>query len=232
MALVTGATRGIGLATARALAGAGARVAMLARSADTLAARASEIGEAALAVPCDVTNAPAVERALASARATLGDPSILVNNAGIFEPRPIEGISPEDFTRTVHANLVAAFTLVHALLPAMRARGAGHIVTIGSVADRTAFPGNGAYAASKYGLRALHEVMRAELRGSGVRTTLVSPGPTDTPIWDQVERGSDVQRSFPPRSAMMPAQAVAAAVLYALNQPPEVNIDELRLSRS
>lgn len=232
VALVTGASRGIGLATARVLAGAGARVAMVARSAEALTARAREIGDGAMAFPCDVTDATAVDRALAAIRAALGDPAVLVNNAGIFEPRPIEAISPEDFTRTVHVNLVAAFTLVHALLPAMRAEGAGHIVTIGSVADRAAFPGNSAYAATKYGLRALHEVMRTELRGSGVRTSLVSPGPTDTPIWDEVERGARASRSFPPRSAMIPAEAVAAAVLYALTQPAEVNIDELRLSRS
>jgi NADP-dependent 3-hydroxy acid dehydrogenase YdfG len=114
----------------------------------------------------------------------------------------------------------------------MRAAGTGHIITIGSIADRTAFPGNGAYAASKFGLRALHEVLRNELRGSGVRTSLISPGPTDTTIWDAVERASSAPRSFPRRSEMMQPDAVASAVLYALTQPVEVNIDELRLSRS
>lgn len=232
VALVTGATRGIGLATARALAAEDASVAMLARSAKTLRELASEIGGGTMAFPCDLTDADAVERTIAAVRGALGEPNILVNNAGIFEPRPVEEISPDDFARTVNVNLVAAFALVHALLPAMRAAGAGHVVTIGSVADRTAFAGNGAYAASKFGLRALHEVLRSELRGSGVRTSLISPGPTDTPIWDAVERASSVPRSFPQRSAMIPAEAVASAVLYALAQPTEVNIDELRLSRS
>lgn len=232
VALVTGATRGIGLATARALAAEGAQVVMLARSAEALRARASEIGERAAAFPCDLTNASAVEGTLAAVRHALGEPGILVNNAGIFEPRPVEDISPDDFARTVNVNLVAAFTLVHALLPAMRAAGTGHIVTIGSVADRTAFPGNSAYAASKFGLRALHEVLRNELRGSGVRTSLISPGPTDTPIWDAVEHSSSTPRSFPQRSGMMPPESVASAVLYALTQPAAVNIDELRLSRS
>lgn len=232
MALVTGATRGIGLATARALAAEGACVAMLARDADSLRARASEIGNGAMAFPCDITDAPAVERTLAAVRQALGEPQILINNAGVFEPLPIEDTSPDDFARTVNVNLVAAFALVHAILPAMRAAGTGHIVTIGSVADRTAFPGNSAYAASKFGLRALHEVLRNELRGSGVRTSLISPGPTDTPIWDAVERAPSAPRSFPQRSEMMPAESVAAAVLYALTQPVEVNVDELRLSRS
>jgi NADP-dependent 3-hydroxy acid dehydrogenase YdfG len=232
VALVTGATRGIGLATARALAAEDACVAMLARSAEALRERASEIGGGATAFPCDLTDASAVERTLAAVRGALGEPSILVNNAGIFEPRPIEDISPDDFARTVNVNLVAAFALVHALLPAMRAAGTGHIITIGSIADRTAFPGNGAYAASKFGLRALHEVLRSELRGSGVRTSLISPGPTDTPIWDAVERASSAPRSFPQRSEMIPPESVASAVLYALTQPVEVNVDELRISRS
>jgi NADP-dependent 3-hydroxy acid dehydrogenase YdfG len=232
VALVTGATGGIGLATARTLAAEGARVAMLARNAETLRARASEIGSGAMAFPCDITDAVVVERTLATVRQALGEPDILVNNAGVFEPRPVEEVSAEDFARTVNVNLVAAFALVHALLPAMRAAAAGHIVTIGSVADRTAFPGNSAYAASKFGLRAMHEVLRNELRGSGVRASLISPGPTDTPIWDAVERSASAPRSFPQRSEMMPSEAVASAVLYALTQPAEVNIDELRLSRS
>ncbi|HET7621701.1 MAG TPA: SDR family oxidoreductase [Gemmatimonadaceae bacterium] len=232
VALVTGATRGIGLATARALVAEGAYVAMLARSAEALRERASEIGDGARAFPGDITDAAVVERTLAAVRREVGEPDILVNNAGVFEPRPVEDVSPEDFARTVNVNLVAAFALVHTLLPAMRAAHSGHIVTIGSVADRTAFPGNSAYAASKFGLRALHEVLRNELRGSGVRASLVSPGPTDTPIWDAVERAPSVPRSFPQRSEMMPPDAVASAVLYALTLPAEVNVDELRLSHS
>ncbi len=205
---------------------------MLARSADALRSHAADIGERAMAFPCDITDARALERTLSAVRQALGEPGVLVNNAGIFEPDPVEEVSPDDFARAVNVNLVAAFALVHALLPAMRAAGEGHIVTIGSVADRTAFPGNSAYAASKFGLRALHEVLRTELRGSGVRASLVSPGPTDTPIWDAVDRGPAAPRSFPQRSEMIPPESVASAVVYALTQPVEVNIDELRLSRS
>jgi NADP-dependent 3-hydroxy acid dehydrogenase YdfG len=104
------------------------------------------------------------------------------------------------------------------------------VVTIGSIADRVVFPDNGAYAASKFGLRALHEVMRAELRGSGVRATLVSPGPVDTPLWDPI--GPDARPGFTPRAAMLAADAVADAILYAVTRPPSVNVDELRLTRS
>jgi NADP-dependent 3-hydroxy acid dehydrogenase YdfG len=226
-AVVTGASRGIGLAIARRLAAAGARVAMLARSADVLAARAAELGAAALPVPCDVTDADAVARATRVITLSFGaPPDILVNNAGVFHPRPVEATPPAEFTDVLRVNLIATFHLVHALLGEMRVRGRGHIVSIGSIADRMTFPGNGAYSASKFGARALHQVMREELRGSGVRTTLVSPASVDTDMWD----GLAATGRFPARDAMLPADAVAAAVLFALEQPDRVNIDELRLS--
>ena len=230
-AVVTGASRGIGLATARILAAAGARVVMLARSEAELDERAAEIGAQSIAITCDVTDANAVARAAARARDILGRaPEILVNNAGAFGLADIDRTEPAVFDRTIAVNLVAPFHLVRTFLPGMRERGAGWIVTIGSIADRVAFPQNGAYAASKFGLRGLHEVMRAELRGTGVRTILVSPGPVDTPLWDPIE--PETRPGFTPRAAMLSADAVADAVLYAVTRPAEVNIDELRLSRS
>jgi NADP-dependent 3-hydroxy acid dehydrogenase YdfG len=153
-----------------------------------------------------------------------------VNNAGLFHLQAVEETSPLDFARTLETNLVAPFLFARAFLVPMRGRGSGHLVTIGSIADRVTFAENGAYAASKYGLRALHEVMRAELRGSGVRATLVSPGPVDTPLWDPV--APETRAGFTPRSAMLPPSAVADAILYAVTCPPSVNVDELRLTRS
>lgn len=237
-ALVTGASRGIGRATARALAGAGARVALLARSSDAISALAADIeaeaglaGGGAVAVPCDLSDETAVADALSRATEALGGaPDVLVNNAGAFLVAPIERITPEDFRTTLDTNLVAPFLLVRALVPAMRERGSGTIVTVGSVADRVTFPENGAYAASKYGLRAMHEVVRAELRGSGVRATLVSPGPVDTPLWDAID--PDSRDGFTPRAAMLSPEAVADAILYVVTRPAAVNVDELRLSRS
>lgn len=228
-AIVTGASRGIGLAITRSLAAAGARVAMLARGADALAARAAEVGPAALPIPCDVGDAEAVARAAAVIERTFASPpDILVNNAGVFRPAPLEEITPADFALTIRSNLLSAFLLVHAVLPGMRRRGSGHIVTIGSVADRAIYAENGAYAASKFGTRALHEVLRAEVRGSGIRATLVSPGPTDTPIWDPIARAGTGR--FPPRSAMLRPEEVADVVLFALTRPASVNVDELRVT--
>ena len=231
-ALVTGASRGIGRAVAERLAASGVLVAALARTRDALAAlaRAHPDGRVVPLV-ADLRDAAATARALDAARAACGGaPDLLVNTAGVFAVAPAHETDADAFAAVLDANLAAPFRLVRALLPEMRARGAGHIVTIGSVADRTTFPGNAAYAASKYGLRALHEVLRAECRGTGVRCTLVSPGPVDTPLWDALD--PDHTEGFTPRAAMLAADDVADAVLYAATRRPEVNVDELRLGRA
>jgi NADP-dependent 3-hydroxy acid dehydrogenase YdfG len=157
-------------------------------------------------------------------------PDILVNNAGRFELSTVEETSLEAFTKALDANLVAPFRLVRGFLPAMRARGSGDIVSVGSIADHTIFPGNAAYGASKHGLRALHEVLRMEMRGTGVRATLVSPGPVDTSIWDDID--PDSRDGFTPRAKMLTPNAVADAVMFAVSQPADVDIDLIRLSRS
>jgi len=148
----------------------------------------------------------------------------------VFKLATAEATDPNDFVEALRVNLTGPFRLIHAFLPTMRARRRGHIVSIGSIADHTAFPENGAYAASKFGLRGLHEVLRTELVTSGVRTTLISPGPVDTTLWDAVN--PDERPGFSPRSAMLTPDAVASAVVFAISQSLDVNIDELRLSRS
>ena len=230
-ALVTGASRGIGLEVARLFAADGIRVAMLARSENDLAAHASEIGANALAIRCDVANPGDVTAATNRVLSEFGDaPNIVVNNAGLFTLAPIDNTSLDAFRSALDINLVAPFLIIRAFVERMRARRDGHIVTIGSIADRAIFPENGAYAPSKFGVRALHEVVRAELRGSGVRTTLVSPAPVDTAMWDEID--PDSRPGFTPRRNMLSARAVADAVRYAVSQPADVNIDELRISHS
>jgi NADP-dependent 3-hydroxy acid dehydrogenase YdfG len=227
--VVTGASRGIGAELARRLAADGARLALIARGREALAALAAELG--AEPVVCDVSDPAQVERAAEHVRTLAGGaPDVVVNNAGVFSIAAAHKTSVEDFRRTLEVNLVAPFALVRAFLPGMRERGSGHLVTLGSVADRNIFPGNAAYSASKYGLRALHEVLRAELRGSGVRATLVSPGPVNTELWDPID--PDNRPGFTPRAQMLGATEVAEAIRWVLAAPASVNVDELRLSSS
>lgn len=230
-ALVTGASRGIGLAVARRLLDAGMRVALVARTESALRDTADSFGDRAIPITCDVGNPAAVESMALRAVGELGDaPDVVVNNAGLFRLAQLHETSPAEFSDALEVNLVAPFRVVRAFLPRMRARRAGHIVNIGSIADRVTFPENGAYAASKFGLRALHQVLRSELGNSGVRATLVSPGPVDTALWDEID--PDNRPGFSPRASMLRPDAVAAAVLYAVTQPADVNVDELRLSHS
>jgi NADP-dependent 3-hydroxy acid dehydrogenase YdfG len=230
-ALVTGGSRGIGLAIARALVREGVRVALVARGAEELEARAKELGSETIAVAADVSVSSEVDRAVRQVRDAFGDaPDLLINNAGIFNPKPLHLLAPEEFERMMKINLIAPFFVLRALLPGWRERGRGHVITIGSIADRTIFADNGAYSASKFGIRAMHEVLRAETRGTGVRTTLISPSATDTPIWETVTLAPD--NRFPPRDKMLGADAVADAVVWAATRPAKVNVDELRITAS
>lgn len=228
-AVVTGGSRGIGRATAARLAAAGARVAVLARGREALENAAREIAHNAVAIACDLTQRESLTRVVARIVDELGGaPDVLVNAAGAFHLSRVEDTTPAQFAALVEANLVAPFMVTRTFLPEMRSRGRGHVVSVGSAADRAIYPENGAYAASKFGLRALHAVLREELRGTGVRSTLVSPGPTDTALWDAVEGASG--RSMVARDRMLQADAVADAILYAVTRPVDVNVDELRLS--
>lgn len=230
-ALVTGASRGIGAAVAMALASAGARIAAMARSRQVIDGIARQCGNGSFAIECDVTSPGALDRAIAEVRARFGGaPDIVVNNAGLFTIRAVEETTRDELDAFLDTNLTAPFVLIAAFLAEMRARGSGHVVTIGSVADRKIFAGNAAYSATKFGGRAVHEVLREETRGTGVRATLVSPAAVSTDIWEPI-RFAGAEES-PDRSAMLDPADVAQAVLFAVTQPSRVNVDELRLSRS
>jgi NADP-dependent 3-hydroxy acid dehydrogenase YdfG len=230
-AVVTGASRGIGAGIAAALAAAGVRVVMLARNESRLRERARSL-EGSIPIVCDVTDPASVESAAKGIAKELGRaPDILVNNAGIFGVSLVEDTAIDFFIDTINTNLVGPFLLVRAFLGEMKKRGTGHVVTIGSVADRTIFTGNAAYSAAKFGVRAVHEVLREELRATGVRATLVSPAATDTELWDSVTI-SDPGGSPNATRPMLDSDDVVSAVMFALKQPDRVNIDELRLSHS
>jgi NAD(P)-dependent dehydrogenase (short-subunit alcohol dehydrogenase family) len=223
VALVTGASRGIGAAVAEALAGDGARVIRVARS-------LTEAGGRFQDVSCDLTDPEQVSRLASRILTQHGPPDVVVSNAGTFLLRPLEQTEPSDLDVQLAVNIRAPFYVARAFLPAMRDAGRGAFITVGSVADHVGFPENAAYAASKYGLRGLHETLLAEYRGTGVRLTLVSPGPTDTAVWDPFD--PDHREGFPARSDMLRPQDVAEAILFVATRPPNVLIDWLRLGPS
>ncbi len=178
-------------------------------------------------IRCDVTRPEDVERALTRVEHDLGVPDVLVNNAGMFFIRSLAETTLADFTGTLATNLVAPFLMARRVVPKMVTRGSGHLVTIGSISDYIGFSGSTAYAATKFGLRGMHEVIRQETAKSGVRTTLVSPGPVDTDLWDPVD--PDSKPGFTKRKDMMRAEDIAAAVVYAVTQPEHVAVTEIRL---
>jgi NAD(P)-dependent dehydrogenase (short-subunit alcohol dehydrogenase family) len=221
IALVTGASRGIGLATAQALESGGAHVIRLARSlAPSTADRHTDFA-------CDITREADLQRVAARLGQLGRIPDIIVNNAGAFVLKPLLQTTAEEFRQSLEVNLVGPVLVLRLFLPYLIARDSGDVVTIGSVADHVALPGNAAYGASKRGLRGLHEVMALEVAGSGVRTTLISPSATDTPLWDPID--PDHREGFPRRADMLRPEAVAQAVVRAVTQPACDSVREIRL---
>lgn len=220
-AVVTGASRGIGLAVAEELMAAGAHVVRLARSLEDAAV------ERRTDVRCDVTDAAAVADAADRVHAERGAVDLLVLNAGTFLLKALAETAPPEFQEQIASNLTGPFLVLRAFLPPMRARGRGLVVTIGSVADHVPLPGNAAYVAAKHGLRGLHNALAKELRGSGVRATLVSPGAVDTDLWDPVD--PDNRPGFTRRAAMLRPEDVAEAVLFVATRADHVTIPELHI---
>lgn len=208
IALVTGASSGIGRATALLLARSGARVAALARNADALDALCREAGDAMVPVPCDLEHEESIERAIAHVVARLGPVSILVNNAGHIEPRSLELMEIASWDRHFAVNVRAAYVAIRLVLPNMRKAGRGAIVNVSSisgVAGPEKFPGFTAYGASKAALIALTELLAVEVRGSGVRVNCISPGSVETPM---------LRRVAPSLDADMTPEEVAQTILF------------------
>lgn len=228
LAVVAGATGGIGRAIAQRLASGGVRLVLVARRRDRLDAVASATG--GRAVSADIATEEGVDRVADVVRDEGGSLDLLVNAAGSFAIAPVAETSIATFDSQISSNLRAPFLLIRTFLPEMIRRGSGHILTIGSVAGRQPFAHNGAYAAAKYGIRGLHEVLTIELRGTGVRATLIEAAATDTALWEEV----DTERTpgLPAREAMLAAAEVAEAVIFAATRPTEVALPNVSIQRS
>ncbi len=227
-ALITGASRGIGRAVVEALSAAGARTFLLGRERASLEVVAKSV--AGELVVGDLANPDSLAAALNEvASATDGAPDIVVNSAGVFSLASLAECGTEEFDRHFPVNLRGTFLVNRRVLPTMLERGAGRLVNVGSVSGRRAFPANGAYSASKFGLRGLHEVLLEELRGTGVQATLVEPSATDTELWDPLEPDADPY--LPNRADMLRAEEVAEAIRFVVSRPPGVAIPYLPIER-
>jgi short-subunit dehydrogenase len=223
VALVTGASSGIGAATARAFAAAGLRVALCARRkarldevAADIAARGGDVAVHAV----DVTDAPALRATVEAVAARWGQLDVLVNNAGQGLAAPVEGTTAEELRRLMELNVVAVLNATQAALPIMRRQGRGHVINVSSIAGRRAAPYRAAYSATKFALGAVSEALRVELTGTGIAVTIVYPIITTGTEFHEVEVQKVPWRVLGP---VQPAEQVARAILRCVRRPrPEV----------
>ncbi|RDI94865.1 short chain dehydrogenase [Meiothermus sp. QL-1] len=221
VALVTGASSGIGLEIARALVAHGVRVGLFARSQDKLARLAAELG-GCLALPGDVTRYEDLVQAVERLEAQFGGLDFLINNAGIGIFKPVHELSPEEWQQVVQTNLTGPFYATKAAVPALLRRGGGYIINIGSLAGKNAFAGGAAYNASKFGLLGFSEAALLDLRHQGIRVSSILPGSVDTPF---AGNPTGVGWKIKP-------QDVAQAVLYLLTTDPGIVVSELDIRPS
>ncbi|MCZ6918665.1 MAG: SDR family oxidoreductase [Gemmatimonadetes bacterium] len=233
IAIVTGASSGIGEATARALAGAGARVVLAARRTDRLDALRAEIegsGGSALAVTTDVTDRGAVEALASRTLEAFGRIDILINNAGIMLLSPIRRLMVDEWDRMIEVNVRGALYCIASVLPAMLEQGAGHIVNVSSVAGRRPMPSGTIYSATKFALRAVSQGIHLELSASDkIRVTDIEPGVVATELTDHItdeETGRRFEENWKTKEALG-ATDVADAILYAVGAPHRVNVNEI-----
>ncbi|MDA8440341.1 MAG: SDR family oxidoreductase [Propionibacterium sp.] len=228
VAVVTGASSGIGAATARALARDSYKVALLARRVDRVQALADELGDGAIAIAADVTDRDSLVAAAARVKAELGTTDVLVNNAGVMLLGPFSSERRADYRQMVEVNLLGAITATEVFLDQLK-DGGGDIVNISSVAGRTARPGNGVYAATKWALGGWSESLRQEFLPD-IRVTLIEPGAvaTELPshITDEATRAG-VEQAY--SSVQVTAEDIADVIAFAVGRPKHLTINEVLL---
>lgn len=226
---VTGASSGIGEATARRLAADGHRVLLGARRTDRLERITAEItraGGTATFRRLDVTDAADTRAFVDAALDAYGRIDALVNNAGLMPLSPLDALRTDDWDRMIDVNVRGVLHGIAAALPAMRAQGGGHIVTLASVGAYEVSPTAAVYCATKFAVRAISEGLRQESAGD-IRVTLVSPGVTESELADTITDPVAREAMQAYRAVALPASAVAEAIAYALAQPPEVDVNEI-----
>lgn len=232
VALVTGASSGIGEATALALATEGASVAVSARREDRLEGLVKRItsnGGKALSIVGDVAEETQANDMVQKTNAEFGRIDILVNNAGLMLLGQIDGANTEDWRRMINTNVLGLMYVTHAALPIMKKQNSGHIVNISSVAGRTARAGSGVYNASKWGVVAFSEALRQEVLKSHVRVTIIEPGAVATELTQHITDQTAKQATEEWVKSITPLESedIAAAIMYAVTQPERVDVNEI-----
>lgn len=230
--IVTGASAGIGEATAIALAQEGATVAIAARRAERLNAVAQRIeasGGKALPIVADITDETQANNLVQKTKAEFGRVDILVNNAGVAYLGEIDGGNTSEWRRMIDINVLGLLYTTHAVLPILKEQGVGHIVNISSVAGRTVRAGVGVYNLTKWGVNAFSEALRQEVYKHNIRVTIIEPGLVDTEINNHITDPVARQTSEERRKSLTPLQSedIAAAIVYAVTQPQHVNVNEI-----
>ena len=219
--LLTGASRGIGLAIAKTLGEQGARLILVARHRGPLEQAAAQVPGALLTLPIDVTKPSDVKRLFATVQKRVHRLDVLINNAGVFTFKPFVRTTLDDWRRNLETNLTSLFLTTQAALPMLR-RSHGDVVNILSISSRVSFPNCSAYSASKFGALGLTDVLRKELRALGVRVTAILPGMTNTRMKKEFDSPVAAQDLLQPED-------VAAAVRSALEQPRRATVEEIML---
>ena len=233
VAAITGASSGIGEATALALVAEGASVALAARREDRIAALADRIngdGGRAIAVPTDVTDEAQSNALVERAADDLGGIDILVNNAGVMLLGPVAGASTDEWRRMIEVNELGLLYCTHAALPIMGAAGSGDVVNISSVAGRVAGMGSGVYNMTKWGVVGFSEALRQECLHAGVRVTLIEPGFVDTELQGHNENPvvvAAMEKRLEKIGKVLEADDIARAIAFAVTQPAHVSINEM-----
>jgi 3-hydroxy acid dehydrogenase/malonic semialdehyde reductase len=231
VALVTGATSGIGLACARQLVAQGARVIAAGRRSERLASLAAELGPAIHPLPLDVRDVAGLPGALAGLPAALAEIDVLVNSAGLaLGLEPAQRASLAEWEQMIATNCTGLVALTRALLPGMVARGRGHVVNLGSVAGSFPYPGGNVYGGTKAFVHQFTENLKADLLDTGVRVTCVEPGMVETEF-SVVRFAGDAGKAAQVYRGMQPLTAddVAEAILWCLTRPPRVDVTVLEL---
>jgi short-subunit dehydrogenase len=229
-AAITGASSGIGKATALAFARAGIDVALVSRSREKLQAvvkEAQALGVQAKAYVVDLAKVENVRTEMEAIAADFAPIDILVNNAGMGYTGTLDETPLGDWQKVLDLNLTSVFQAIVGILPSMRDRGKGTIVNVASIAGKTPFPGWGAYSVSKAGLIALSKTLAAEERPNGIRVVTFSPGAVNTPIWDTETVSADLDRA-----AMLTPEIVAQSILHTALLPDGAVIEEMTLMPS